>query len=75
MYTEVWFKIWCPKCEKPNWVCDGDPTDLTGVDIEAIKCWKCSHSWWLDDDPIMMEMRPEDATPEDYAEEGMESPR
>ncbi len=73
-YIETWFKAWCPKCKAANWVCDGDPSDVTGVDIEAIKCWKCNHSWWLDED-FVVDMHGKDATPEDYAEDGTENPR
>ena len=72
-YIEVWFKTWCPECKVVNWVCDGDPSDLTGVDIDAIKCWKCSQSWWLDEHNEF-DLWPEDSTPEDCAEEGKEHP-
>lgn len=73
-YIEIWWKTWCPSCEVPNWVCDGNPSDNTRPDIEAIKCWKCGHSWWTTDDEIWLDMYPDDATPDDYTEEGKEKP-
>ena len=39
--ASVWYEFGCPDCDKTNWVCDGDPSDMSGVDIEAIKCWNC----------------------------------
>jgi len=41
--SEAWYKSYCPKCESINWICNGDESDLSGVDIEAYKCWKCGH--------------------------------
>lgn len=38
----------CPKCHTTNWFDNGDTSDLTQVDIEALKCWKCGHRFWLD---------------------------
>ncbi len=40
---DTWYKNWCSKCETVNWVCDGDTTDLSGIDIDGIKCRKCGH--------------------------------
>ncbi len=44
---ETWYKEFCPKCDTYNWICDGDPTDLSGMDVEGLKCRKCSHIWYL----------------------------
>lgn len=41
MYIETWHKVRCPYCEKVNWICDGDTSDLTQPDIEAVRCWAC----------------------------------
>ena len=43
-------KTWCPKCGKANFNNNGDPQDLTGVDIEAIRCWSCKNCYPLDPD-------------------------
>lgn len=75
MKCEVWWKVWCSECNIPNWVCDGDLSDLTKPDIEAIECWNCGHSWWTTDDTDWLDMYPEDATPGDYAEKGREQPK
>ena len=40
-YVETYYKAQCPYCHTWNWVCDGDTSDLTLVDIEATQCWKC----------------------------------
>jgi transcription elongation factor Elf1 len=37
----MWYESNCPECGKQNWVCDGDPSDLSGMDIEGLKCWNC----------------------------------
>ena len=39
--ASLWIESSCPDCDKTNWNCDGDPTDMSGMDIEAIKCWNC----------------------------------
>ena len=48
--AETWYKDECPKCETINWVCDGDISDLSGIDISGIKCRKCGHIWYLGED-------------------------
>ena len=47
--AEAWYKEWCPKCETHNWICNGDESDISGVDVEAIKCRKCDHIFFLGD--------------------------
>jgi hypothetical protein len=39
--AKIWYEVGCPDCDKINWVCDGDPTSLSGMDIEGLKCWNC----------------------------------
>ena len=46
---ESWYKEWCPECETVNWFCNGDESDLSGIDIEGIKCRACGHIWYLGD--------------------------
>jgi hypothetical protein len=46
---EYWLRISCPKCEKINWACDTSFHDITNPSIEAIKCWSCSHGFWIDE--------------------------
>lgn len=41
MTIETWYKIWCDKCGVVNWLCDGDTSDMTGVDVEGFICHKC----------------------------------
>ena len=47
--SEAWYKEWCPGCDAINWICNGNENDLSGVDIEAIKCRKCGLIWYLGD--------------------------
>lgn len=49
MYCEIWFKIWCEKCNIPNWFCNGNPDDLTIPDIEGFECFNCRHKWEIMD--------------------------
>lgn len=41
--AESWYKEYCPKCDTVNWVCNGDESDLSGVDIDGYQCRKCGH--------------------------------
>lgn len=38
----------CPKCHSFNWFSNGDMSDLTRPDLEALECWQCGHKFWLD---------------------------
>ncbi len=35
------YKIVCPKCNQQNWYNNGDETDLTKTDVDAVKCINC----------------------------------
>ncbi len=50
MYIETWLRIFCPHCDKPNWVCEGNVEDLTGMDPDGFTCWKCHNAVPLHDD-------------------------
>ena len=39
--SEAWYKEYCPFCNIHNWVCNGDVTDLSSMDVEGVKCRKC----------------------------------
>ena len=49
MFVETWYKVWCPKCSKPNWFCDGNTSDLTQADIELCECFACGKRFLLDE--------------------------
>ena len=63
----------CPKCEALCWVNNGDIDDLTLPDIEAIKCWHCTHWFWVEDSFIMTNLS-KDYTDQSYetAKEALE---
>lgn len=42
------YKNFCPKCKKINMVNNGDETDLTKMDVEAVQCYNCNHKWVLE---------------------------
>jgi len=44
----AWIEDNCPKCAASNFVYNGDPADMTGIEVEGIRCWKCAHDWRLD---------------------------
>ncbi|UCG02460.1 MAG: hypothetical protein JSW11_00410 [Candidatus Heimdallarchaeota archaeon] len=54
---ETWYKIICDQCDSVNWVCDGDTSDLTVLDVNGFVCWQCEkiHDFYPDisisDDP------------------------
>ena len=55
---ETWYKEFCPECDSSNWINNGDETDLTVVDIEAIKCHNCGEIFFLgfeDEEDLMFE--------------------
>ena len=72
---ETWHRYLCPKCQKNNWICDGDVNDLSQCDIDAIKCWSCNHSYWVTEDQDWIETAyGKDAQPEDASEDSKEKP-
>ncbi len=46
-YAEAWYRTWCPYCGVDNWVCNGNEQDLSGLDVEAIKCRSCKQAYRL----------------------------
>jgi predicted Zn finger-like uncharacterized protein len=36
----------CPHCNAENYACVDDPTL---PDFDAIKCWNCNHTFWIED--------------------------
>ena len=47
--AESWYKEWCLKCEAVNWFCNGDESDLSGRDIESVKCRSCGYIWSVEE--------------------------
>lgn len=39
------YKEHCPKCNKTNYYDVGDAEDITGVDVEGLRCWFCGTEW------------------------------
>jgi len=57
-YAESWYKVWCPYCDADNWYCNGNENDITGCDVEAVKCHKCKKLFLLGEpDEILDELR------------------
>lgn len=53
---EIWYKVICNSCRAVNWVYSGyfpDP-DLSKIDVDSFKCWKCSTEQKLVDDEFDM---------------------
>jgi hypothetical protein len=48
--SEAWYKEYCPNCEAINWICNGDESDLTGMDVDGYKCRKCGVIHYLGPD-------------------------
>ena len=49
MWTESWLKCHCDHCGAVNWYCQGDLSDCTGVDAEALRCHSCKNlNYFLD---------------------------
>ena len=68
------YDIDCPKCSNKNWFNNGDESDLTACDVEAIRCWSCSHEFFTSDDPILIEVTFGDAKPGDVLiEDGVQT--
>lgn len=40
----------CPKCGKRSWVNNGDTSDATRLDTEAIECASCGEFFWIDEE-------------------------
>jgi hypothetical protein len=65
------YDIKCPNCKKAVWFNNGNESDLTTPDVEALSCPFCQTCFWLDPDDDMFR---EDRKPEDCAEEGHKTP-
>ncbi len=56
-YTESWYVIECPYCAKSNAVCNGNEEDLSGVDVEGVRCYSCKEVFILGErDGVMVEL-------------------
>ena len=50
--SEQWAKEYCPHCQAANWLCLGDPSDMTIPDIEVCRCWSCEKRFFLDEEGV-----------------------
>lgn len=48
-WFEAWYKTICPHCGKTNWHCNGYEADLSNVDVDSIKCWRCERIYLFGD--------------------------
>ena len=71
MRVETWGKVWCPACNVPNWICQGDLSDLTVCDVIGICCHACEHKFRLDQDEDDGDIEDDEI---DY-EKGLPAPR
>lgn len=65
---EMWYKVNCPDCDKPNWVYYGDPSDMTFFEPENIQCHSCKTCFNMGEDSLNEEIDP------DECELGLENP-
>jgi len=51
----LWRGVECPKCESTNWYPqpDEDEIDLSGIDVEALRCWACKHEFFVCDPDLL----------------------
>ena len=68
MHIETWQKTWCPSCNVPNWICQGNMSDLTVQDVMGVCCHSCNHEFILCEDEFI------DPSEVDY-EDGRAAPR
>lgn len=67
----MWTEWYCTKCKTHNRVCLGNLTDETALDVDAVKCYKCGHTDWINPEAandillIYPGQKPEDATVEE----------
>ncbi len=50
--AETWYKESCPECGTINWICNGDESDLSGVDVDGYKCRKCGYIHYFGDEDM-----------------------
>lgn len=50
MHTETWYKIMCHSCTTINWMCDGDTSDITAMDLDGFTCRGCQRKHSFDPD-------------------------
>ncbi len=63
----------CSHCGQRVWFNNGDESDLTAPDVEALACPYCMKMFWVSEQDIDIRYG-EDAVPEDYAEKGHKTP-
>jgi predicted nucleic-acid-binding Zn-ribbon protein len=68
----IWYEINCSECGAVNWLSGGDPEDLTGADIDGLRCYKCGFSEVFDHEITYMNNG--DYKVEDVCELGLERP-
>ena len=59
------YDINCPACGIRCWVNNGDITDQTITDVEAVRCWNCHHEFMVTLDDMDQERSIEDFLIED----------
>jgi len=75
---ETWYKSYCSKCDTINWICNGDESDLSDVDIDGYKCWKCGNIEYFGDEEkyeIDKDVNGWESKEDIYWELGLETPK
>ena len=54
------YDIDCTSCGIRCWINNGDITDQTVSDVEAVRCWNCHHEFIIDPDCVDPYMSLED---------------
>lgn len=64
-WTETVYKMPCPGCSHLNFVSNGDESDVSGVDVQAVKCWSCKKVFPVSELDLLF-IDGEDANPENW---------
>jgi hypothetical protein len=69
------YDIKCPNCKKAVWFNNGNESDLTTPDVEALSCPFCQTCFWLDpDDDMFLEDRRRPTKRPDWLELNLKKP-
>lgn len=49
-YFEFYLKIYCPKCNEPNWIYNSHSLRIYAEDVEGCECHNCQNIFWIGDE-------------------------
>jgi hypothetical protein len=72
---EAWYTTHCPYCSTLNWHNNGNEQDITTLDVDSVKCWRCGLIYWFGPPPeYMPEIHGKELPEPENTAEGLRDP-